>query len=129
VRYVCRVVQFNLTAALTFLFDEIPVRVPPQITLSFISIRVIDNRSNEVRNEEGCGAINSCYSVLLAVGVTADAQQPTKIPRIGYLSTFDLARESARAEGVRLALRELGYIEGQTSPPSTGIRRQTPIGS
>src|SRR4029450_6368029 len=28
------------------------------MSLSFISIRVIDNARNEVRNEEGCGAIN-----------------------------------------------------------------------
>ena len=41
------------------------------------------------------------------------AQQPKKVPRIGYLSPVDPARESARAEAIRLALRELGYIEGQ----------------
>ena len=51
--------------------------------------------------------------VLLALGVTAEAQQPTKVPRIGYLSSFDAARDSARAEAIRLALRERGYIEGQ----------------
>jgi putative tryptophan/tyrosine transport system substrate-binding protein len=51
--------------------------------------------------------------VLLAVAVTAETQQPKKIPRIGYLSAFDAASESSRAAGVRLALRELGYIEGQ----------------
>ena len=52
--------------------------------------------------------------VLLALGVIAQAQQPKKVPRIGYLSTnIDPARESARAEAIRLALRELGYIEGQ----------------
>jgi len=51
--------------------------------------------------------------VLLAVGVTAEAQQAKKVTRIGYLSSQDPAHESARAEGIRLALRELGYIEGQ----------------
>ena len=51
--------------------------------------------------------------VLLAVGVIAEAQQPKKVPRIGYLSTLDPATESARSEAIRLALRELGYIEGQ----------------
>ena len=51
--------------------------------------------------------------VLLAVGVTAEAQQPKKVPRIGYLSSTDPATESTRAEAIRLALRELGYIEGQ----------------
>ena len=51
--------------------------------------------------------------VMLAVAVLAEAQQPTKVPRIGYLSTVDPANESTRSEAVRLALRELGYIEGQ----------------
>ena len=51
--------------------------------------------------------------VLLALGVTAEAQQPKKVPRIGYLSNSDPATESSRSERFRLALRELGYIEGQ----------------
>ena len=51
--------------------------------------------------------------ILLAVGVIADAQQPKKVSRIGYLSAFDPATDSARPEGIRQALRELGYIEGQ----------------
>ena len=51
--------------------------------------------------------------VLLAVGVIAEAQQPKKVPRIGYLSSLDPATESTRSEAIRLALRELGYIEGQ----------------
>jgi putative tryptophan/tyrosine transport system substrate-binding protein len=51
--------------------------------------------------------------VLLVLGVTAEAQQPRKVPRIGYLSIGDPATESTRAEAFRLALRELGYIEGQ----------------
>jgi putative tryptophan/tyrosine transport system substrate-binding protein len=51
--------------------------------------------------------------VLLVLRVIADAQQPKKVPRIGYLSSFEPASDSARAEAIRLALRELGYIEGQ----------------
>ncbi len=50
---------------------------------------------------------------LLAVGVIAEAQQPKKVPRIGYLSPSDPATESARFEAIRLALRERGHIEGQ----------------
>ena len=51
--------------------------------------------------------------VLLAVGVIAEAQQPKKVPRIGYLSALAPASESFRSEAIRLALRDLGYIEGQ----------------
>src|SRR6266511_3062644 len=50
---------------------------------------------------------------VLAVGVIADAQQPKKVPRIGYLSSADPASESARSEPFQLALHELGYIDGQ----------------
>jgi ABC-type uncharacterized transport system substrate-binding protein len=52
-------------------------------------------------------------AMLFALCPLAEAQQPTKVPRIGYLSTSDPATESARSEAIRLALRELGYIEGQ----------------
>jgi putative ABC transport system substrate-binding protein len=51
--------------------------------------------------------------MLFALCVPADAQQPKKVPRIGYLSPTDPATESPRAEAIRLALRERGYIEGQ----------------
>src|SRR5262245_65328400 len=51
--------------------------------------------------------------LFLATVHFAQAQQPKKIPRIGYLSIGDPATESTRAEAFRLALRELGYIEGQ----------------
>ena len=58
------------------------------------------------------------FSILLVVAVVvvaaiADAQQPKKVFRIGYLSSLSSSSESTRAEAIRLALRELGYIEGQ----------------
>ena len=51
--------------------------------------------------------------VLLAVAVIAEAQQPKKVPRIGYLWGGGAASDSGRPGAIRLALRELGYIEGQ----------------
>ena len=51
--------------------------------------------------------------IILTTAHLAEAQQPKKVPRIGYLSSVDAVRESSRAEAIRLALRELGYIEGQ----------------
>jgi putative tryptophan/tyrosine transport system substrate-binding protein len=52
-------------------------------------------------------------ALLVALYLPAEAQQQKKVPRIGYLSNTDPATESIRAEPIRLALRELGYIEGQ----------------
>jgi len=52
-------------------------------------------------------------AVLFALCFAADAQQPKKVPRIGYLSNVDRVSESARTETIQLALRELGYVQGQ----------------
>ena len=52
-------------------------------------------------------------TVLLTTAPLLHAQQPKKVSRIGYLSPFDPATESAPAEAIRLVLRERGYIEGQ----------------
>src|SRR4029077_135714 len=51
--------------------------------------------------------------LFLAAVHFAHAQQPKKIPRIGYLSSLDPVSESTRSEAIRRSLRELGYIEGQ----------------
>ena len=51
--------------------------------------------------------------VLLALGVTAEAQQPKKVPRIGYLVAPSLSANTARHESFRLGLCELGYVEGK----------------
>jgi hypothetical protein len=45
-------------------------------------------------------------TVLLITAPPAEAQQPKKVPRVGYLSSVNPANESARAEGIRLALHE-----------------------
>jgi putative tryptophan/tyrosine transport system substrate-binding protein len=53
------------------------------------------------------------YAVLLALCFSAEAQQPGKILRIGYLSGSDQTADLARAEPFRTALRELGYLDRQ----------------
>ena len=69
--------------------------------------------TNEVRNEEGCGAINPCCSgVACCCGHSRGAaaeESPADRVSIVVLSSS----ESTRSEPFRLALRELGYIEGQ----------------
>ena len=51
-------------------------------------------------------------ALLLPLTVPAEAQQPTKIPRIGYL-TAATEGQSVRIEAFRQGLRELGYVEGK----------------
>ena len=52
-------------------------------------------------------------ALLFALSLPARAQQPKKVPRIGYLSPADPGSESTRSEPIRRALRALGYVEGQ----------------
>src|ERR1044071_1582972 len=56
-----------------------------------------------------CAAL--CVS-LSALGGVGEAQQ-NKFFRIGYLSSRDLANDSSRSEAIRLALHDLGYVEGR----------------
>jgi putative ABC transport system substrate-binding protein len=51
--------------------------------------------------------------VILAFIHPAEAQQPKKVTRIGYIAPSDAASDSPRSEAIRLALRDLGYIDGQ----------------
>jgi len=52
-------------------------------------------------------------AILLAVAVIAEAQQPGKIPRIGYLTGTSLSGMANRIEPFRQGLRDLGYAEGK----------------
>jgi ABC-type uncharacterized transport system substrate-binding protein len=50
---------------------------------------------------------------MLTVTVVANAQQPTKIPRIGYLGANSPSVNPDRSKAFRQGLRELGYVEGK----------------
>src|SRR5262245_47798643 len=51
--------------------------------------------------------------LLLALCASAEAQQPAKAPRIGFLGGSSPSAISARIEAFRQGLRELGYVEGK----------------
>jgi hypothetical protein len=50
-------------------------------------------------------------AMLLSLSFPAEAQQPKKVPRIGYLSGTDQTTDSIRSERLRIALRQVGHIE------------------
>jgi putative ABC transport system substrate-binding protein len=52
-------------------------------------------------------------AVLVALSVPTEAQQPTKILRIGFLAAASQSALSDRIEAFRLGLRALGYLEGK----------------
>ena len=57
-------------------------------------------------------ALCSCF-LLLAPCSAVEAQQPTKVSRIGFLAAVSPSTISDRAEAFRHGLRELGYVEGK----------------
>ena len=52
-------------------------------------------------------------AVLFALCNPASAQQPKKIPRIGFLVSTSPSNISDRIEAFRQGLRELGYVDGK----------------
>jgi putative ABC transport system substrate-binding protein len=76
-----------------------------------ILISLSANPKSAIQNRKWLG-LSVIAFVLVVAGAVVEAQQPKKVPRIGYLSG-DAANYSTRSEAIRQALRELGYIEGQ----------------
>jgi putative tryptophan/tyrosine transport system substrate-binding protein len=52
-------------------------------------------------------------AMLFALCSSAHAQQPTKIPRIGFLIGGSASSAAARTDAFRQGLSELGYVEGK----------------
>jgi putative tryptophan/tyrosine transport system substrate-binding protein len=52
-------------------------------------------------------------AMLFALCIPAEAQQPKKVPRIGYLVAGSASSISTYVEAFRKGLRELGYIDGK----------------
>jgi putative ABC transport system substrate-binding protein len=71
------------------------------------------NLKSKVENLK-CFRLSVIAFVLVVPGAVAQAQQPTKIPRIGFLGTASPSTISARIEAFRQGLRELGYVEGKS---------------
>jgi ABC-type uncharacterized transport system substrate-binding protein len=63
-------------------------------------------------NKRKLGSFVLC-TVVLALWLPAEAQQPAKVPRIGVLAGGSASSDSARIEALRRGLRELGYVEGK----------------
>jgi ABC-type uncharacterized transport system substrate-binding protein len=53
-------------------------------------------------------------NAILAYSHFAEAQQPAKVPRIGYLTAAPLSAVTARTDALRQGLLDLGYVEGKS---------------
>jgi len=72
-----------------------------------------DNRKSAIQNRKWLG-LSIIAFVLVVAGAVAQAQQPTKIPRIGYLIATSPSVISARIDAFRQGLRDVGYVEGKS---------------
>jgi ABC-type uncharacterized transport system substrate-binding protein len=79
---------------------------------AFPSKSLSDNRKSAIQNRKWAGLF-AIVVTLTVCGARVEAQQPTKVPRIGFLSAFSGSSLSARIEAFRQGLRELGYVEGK----------------
>jgi putative ABC transport system substrate-binding protein len=70
------------------------------------------SEQSKIKNLKLVGII-AIIVAFAACGAVVRAQQQKKVSHIGYLSSFDPATDSTSIEAIRLALRELGYVEGK----------------
>jgi ABC-type uncharacterized transport system substrate-binding protein len=75
-------------------------------------VSVSDNRKSKIENRKLAGIV-ALVVALAMCGAVAQAQQPAKVPRIGYLAGTKPATYPARVAAFRQGLRELGYAEGK----------------
>jgi putative ABC transport system substrate-binding protein len=61
----------------------------------------------------GIGSGSLICTLLFALSAPVEAQQSTKIPRVGYLAAVSASADAPRLEAFRQGLRDLGYVEGQ----------------
>jgi putative ABC transport system substrate-binding protein len=79
---------------------------------AFPSQSLSDNRKSAIQNRKWLG-LSVIAFVLVVIWAVAQAQQPTKILRVGFLAGVSPSTISARTEAFRRGLRELDYVEGK----------------
>ena len=72
--------------------------------------KMTGNQKSKIQNRKWVGIAALAVAFAMS-GVLAQAQQPAKIPRIGFLITSSPSAMAPRLNAFRLGLRELGYIE------------------
>jgi putative ABC transport system substrate-binding protein len=70
-----------------------------------------DNLKSKIENPKWVGLF--CIVFTLVIGGAGAQAQQSKIPRIGFLGAVSAQALTARLDGLRLGLRELGYEEGK----------------
>src|SRR5262245_55562342 len=71
-----------------------------------------DNLKSAIQNLKWVRIIVIGFTFAMC-GAVAQAQQATKIPRIGYLTVLSLSAMANRTKAFQQGLRELGYVDGR----------------
>src|SRR6266536_2844362 len=71
-----------------------------------------DNLKSKIQNLKWGGIVAIAVTFAMC-GAVAEAQQPKKVPRVGYLAAVSASADAPRLEAFRQGLRNLGYVEGQ----------------
>jgi putative ABC transport system substrate-binding protein len=75
---------------------------------------LLSNRKFKIQNLKWFGLSIIAFLLVLTGASVQAAQEPTKIPRIGYISgTGNETNQGPYVEALRDGLRKLGYIEGK----------------
>ena len=64
--------------------------------------------------KRGTAKLFGLCAILISFALSAEAQQPAKLPRIGYISgTGNSTDQGPYVESLRRGLRDLGYVDGR----------------
>jgi putative tryptophan/tyrosine transport system substrate-binding protein len=101
---------------MNFGFSILDFRLKPQGTTRTSRTSIpwfrSDNRKSAIQNPKWL-RLSMIVCVLVMAGAVAQAQQPKKLPHIGYLSVSSFPAMAPRTDAFRQGLRELGYVEGE----------------
>jgi len=74
-----------------------------------------DNRKSKIQNRKLAGLLSIIVALAFAFGgAVAEAQQPTKIPRIGFMDRSTVSGSAVFLDAFRQELSKLGWIEGKS---------------
>ena len=93
-----------------------PRRRTPTEFFSSLLLKIFDSSPLECKGNSMSkrNFVFALGAIFLTLSFPCEAQQPTKIPRIGRLIGSSPSAVSTRYEAFREGLRELGYVEGKT---------------
>ncbi len=95
------------------IFQRIPFDNPKSKTCPFDILRAGSELSRRIQNLKWLG-LSVIAFVLVVAGAVAEAQQPKKVPQLGFLASSSGERLKSRGAAFEQGLRDLGYVGGKT---------------